>query len=137
MSKVRGKLGILKYAVGGIEGGSWEELTNVRDLDMPSTKGETDISTRADGSYVTRMALDKDVSVTWDMLFDDEDEGFLAIRDAYNDDEIIGLQVYHYDGSAYFQADFEIYDFSLTQNKDEAQVYSVVAKIRANPSWEE
>ena len=136
------KLGMeakLFYKVGGQGGGgAWTELANVRDVTLSLEAGEADVTTRANQGWRATVATLKEASVEFEMVWDTADAGFTAIKDAYLNNDIIGLQVRDGATGQGLQADFMITAFSRSEPLEEAITVSVTAKVTYSdtpPSW--
>jgi len=132
---------VLNYSVGGQSGGSWTELANVRDVTLSLEAGEADVTTRANNGWRAIVATLKEASVEFEMVWDTQDSGFAAIKDAYLTNAPIGLQILDGSGSGDgegLQADFMITSFSRSESLEEAITVSVTAKVTYSdtpPSW--
>jgi predicted secreted protein len=136
------KLGMdakLFHKVGGQGGGgSWTELTNVRDVTLSLEAGEADLTTRANSGWRATVATLKEASVEFEMVWDTADAGFTAIKNAYLNNDMIGLQVLDGDAGQGLQADFMITAFSRSEPLEEGITVSVTAKVTYSatpPSW--
>jgi predicted secreted protein len=136
------KLGMdakLFYKAGGQGGaGQWTELTNVRDVTLSLETGEADVTTRGNSGWRATVGTLKEASVEFEMVWDTADAGFAAIKDAFFDNEMIGLQVLDDTGGQGLQADFSITNFSRSEALEEAITVSVTAKVTYSetpPSW--
>lgn len=136
------KLGIeakLMYKVGGqAAGGSWIELTNTKDVTLNLEKSEADATTRGNAGWRATVAVLKDGSVEFEMVWDTEDPGFAALKDSYFDNEIIGLQVLDSAGGEGLQADFMVTNFSRNEPLEELLTVSVTVKPTYSenpPQW--
>lgn len=69
---------------------AWAEVENVRDLSSPDSFGETDVSIRGKAIKLTEPTL-RDISIEWEMVFDETDVDFTAIRTAYTGKTLIQL----------------------------------------------
>jgi len=133
---------VLKYKTGGISGGgSWIILTNCKDVTLNLEKSEADASSRASRWKRIKAGM-KDASIEWEMVWDTNDAGFTAIKNAYFDDAIIGLQALDggEDGESGegLQADFEVLNFTRNEPLGDAITVSVSVKIAYSndpPSW--
>ena len=127
------KLGLdakLNYKIGGVSGGgSWVELTNVKDVTLSLEKGEADITTRANNGWRATIGTLKEASVEFEMVWDTADAGFTAIKDAFFNGTAIGLQVLDGDAGSGLEADFSITNFSRSEPLEEALTVSVTAKV--------
>jgi hypothetical protein len=129
----------LNYKTGGQGGGgSWNELTNTKDVTLSLEAGEADVTTRANNGWRAIVATLKEASVEFEMVWDTGDAGFGAIKDAYLGNAIIGLQILDGDSGEGLQADFMITSFSRSEALEEAINVSVTAKVTYSatpPSW--
>lgn len=129
----------LNYKTGGqAGGGSWTELTNTKDVTLSLEAGEADVTTRANNGWRAIVATLKEASVEFEMVWDTGDAGFSAIKDAYLNNAIIGLQILDGDSGEGLQADFMITSFSRSEALEEAIMVSVTAKVTYSataPSW--
>lgn len=140
----RGMDAKLYYKAGGQGGaGQWTELSNAKDVTLNLESGEADVTTRANSGWRATLATLKEASVEWEMVWDTADAGFTAIKDAYLNGEIIGLQVLDGESAGTpagqgLQADFMITNFSRSEPLEEAITVSVTAKVAYSataPSW--
>lgn len=116
------------------------ELTNVKNVTLNLETGEADVTTRANQGWRATVATLKDGSVEFDMVWDTEDEGFAAIKDAFFNNDPIALAILDGTGGNGLDADFSITTFSRSEALEEAITVSVTAKptysTRA-PAWVE
>lgn len=130
---------VLNYKVGGQDGaGSWLELANAKDVTLSLETGEADVTTRANDGWRATVATLKEASVEFEMVWDTADAGFTAIKNAYLNNEMIGLQVLDGTDGQGLQADFMITAFSRAEPLEEAITVSVTAKVTYSttpPSW--
>ncbi len=135
------KLGMeakLYYGVAGATATS--ELTNVKDVTLNLESGEADVTTRANAGWRATVGTLKTGSVEFEMIWDSDDAGFTAIKDAYFNNEPIALAILDEAGGEGLDADFSITSFSRKEALEEAITVSVTAKptysTRA-PAWVE
>lgn len=139
------KLGMeakLYYKSGGVGGaGSWNELTNVRDVTLNLETGEADASTRGNNGWRATVSTLKEGSIEFEMVWDTADAGFTAIRTAYFNNAAIGFRILDGanpgDGQG-LEADFMITNFSRSEPLEEVITVSVTAKPTYSdtpPSW--
>jgi predicted secreted protein len=116
------------------------ELTNVKDVTLNLETGETDVSTRGNEGWRATLATLKAGTVEFQMIWDTEDAGFTALKEAYFNNTPLALAVLDGPDGAGLDADFSITNFSRTENLEEAVTVSVTAKptysTRA-PAWKE
>jgi hypothetical protein len=129
----------LNFKVGGQGGGgSWIELTNCKDVTLNLERNEADATTRANAGWEATKAALRTGSIDFDMVYDDADAGFAAIRDVFFDVEaIIGIQVFDSGGKG-LQADYTVTKWTVNQPLREVIMVSVSIKIAYSataPSW--
>lgn len=135
----------LYYKAGGVDGpGAWNELTNVKDVTLSLESGEADVTTRSNAGWRATVATLKEGSVEFEMVWDTSDTGFTALKDAYFNNDLIGLQVL--DGAIDdpgvqgLKADFSVTSFSRNEPLEEAITASVSLKVTYSttpPTWVE
>jgi hypothetical protein len=135
------KLGMeakLYYGAAGATATS--ELTNVKDVTLNLESGEADVTTRANAGWRATVGTLKTGSVEFEMIWDSDDLGFTAIKDAYFANTPIALAILDEAGGEGLDADFSITSFSRKEALEEAITVSVTAKptysTRA-PAWVE
>ncbi len=130
---------VLNYKTGGVGGGgSWTELSNVKDVTLSLETGEADITTRANSGWRATVGTLKEASVEFEMVWDTADAGFTAIKDAFFNNTEIGLQVLDGASGSGLEADFSITNFSRSEQLEEALTVSVTAKVTyagTAPAW--
>ncbi len=130
---------VLNYKTGGVGGGgSWTELSNVKDVTLSLETGEADITTRANSGWRATVGTLKEASVEFEMVWDTADAGFTAIKDAFFNNTEIGLQVLDGTAGSGLEADFSITNFSRSEQLEEALTVSVTAKVTyagTAPAW--
>ena len=116
------------------------ELTNVKDVTLNLESGEADVTTRANAGWRATIGTLKTGSVEFEMIWDSDDAGFTAIKDAYFNNTPIALAILDEAGGEGLDADFSITNFSRNEALEEAITVSVTAKptysTRA-PAWVE
>jgi hypothetical protein len=130
------KLGLdakLYFCVAGIGGTpTWTELTNVKNVTLNLTKGEADVTTRANGGWKATAGTLKEGTIEFEMVWDTADAGFTAIKDAYFANTLIGLAAMDgavaTPGSQGLWADCMITDFTREEPLEEALMVKVTAK---------
>ena len=116
------------------------ELTNVKDVTLNLETGEADVTTRGNSGWRATVGTLKDGSVEFEMVWDSDDTGFAAIKNAYFNNTPIALAILDYENGEGLDADFSITNFSRNEPLEEAITVSVTAKptysTRA-PAWVE
>ena len=121
---------VLNFKSGGVGGvGVWTELANVKDVTLSLETGEADITTRANAGWRATVGTLKEASVEFEMVWDTADAGFTAIKDAFFNNAVIGLQVLDGPAGSGLEADFSITNFSRSEQLEEALTVSITAKV--------
>jgi len=120
---------------------TWSEVTDVKDLTVGDSKSEADASTRASDIKRVRTAM-RELSIDIAMLWDPDDAGFVAFRDAYLNGTPIELLILTGDvetaGNEGPRADWEVTKLERTENLEELATANVTIKpgYTANlPTW--
>lgn len=140
------KLGLdckLFYNVVGIGGGgTWEELSNAKDVTLGVETGEADATTRGNNGWKATVATLKDASIEFEMVWNTDDAGFQAIKDAWLNKTPIGIAAL--DGALNsgegLVADMMVMNFSRSEPLEGVATVSITLKptFSANaPQWVE
>lgn len=139
MATKRGMDAKLLYKVGGVgEAGDFIELTNVRDVTMGNEKGEADASTRGNNGFRARVGTLKDLTIEFEMVWNTDDAGFTALREAYDANALIGIQCLDGTGGQGIQADMEVMSFTRTEPLEDVIKANVTLKVGFSdnpPEW--
>ena len=131
-----GMKAVLRYGAAGSTAQS--VLGNVRNVTLSLETGEADVTTRANQGWRATAATLKDGSVEFEMVWDTDDPGFYAIRNAWFSSEPIALAILDVPNGQGLDADFVVTSFSRSEPLEEAITASVTAKptysTRA-PAW--
>ena len=115
------------------------EVTNVKDVSLSLESGEADVTTRKAKGWKLSVATLKEASLEITILYDTEDEDFLAFKEAYFSNTPISLFVTDGDTTAHgLDADFSATGFTVDQPLEEAVTVKVTAKPTASdraPVW--
>ena len=115
------------------------EVTNVKDVSLSLESGEADVTTRKAKGWKLSVATLKEASLEITILYDTEDEDFLAFKEAYFSNTPISLFVTDGDTTAHgLDADFSVTGFTVDQPLEEAVTVKVTAKPTASdraPIW--
>lgn len=121
---------------------TWALVPNVKDLTLNLEKGQADVTTRANSGWKASIGTLKDGGIEFEMVWDTEDEGFTAIRDAYLNDAALELAVMDGDitvaGSQGLRASFVVTNFSRKEPLEEGISVSVTLKVAYSenaPEW--
>ena len=115
------------------------EVTNVKDVSLSLESGEADVTTRKAKGWKLSVATLKEASLEITILYDTEDEDFLAFKEAYFTNNAISLFITDGDTTAHgLDADFSVTGFTVDQPLEEAVTVKVTAKPTASdraPVW--
>ena len=115
------------------------EVTNVKDVSLSLESGEADVTTRKAKGWKLSVATLKEASLEITILYDTEDEDFLAFKEAYFSNTPISLFVTDGDTTAHgLDADVSVTGFTVDQPLEEAVTVKVTAKPTASdraPVW--
>jgi predicted secreted protein len=115
-------------------------LANVKDLTLNLEKGEADVTTRANQGWRAVVATLKSGSVEFEMVWDTEDAGFAALKNAYFNNTAIALAILDGENGEGLDADFSVTNFTRNEPLEEAVTVNVTVKptysTRA-PAWVE
>jgi len=133
MAAIPGMYGKLYYCVAGIGGTpTWVELKNVKDVTTTLQKAEADVTTRANKGWRATIGTLKEGSIEFEMIWDTDDTGFVAVRKAWFEDKLIGIAAMTGDiktnGSEGLWADCSVIDFTRGEPLEEAMTVSVTLK---------
>ena len=116
---------------------TWTEIANVKDVTLNLEKGEADVTTRANNGWRATVGTLKDASIEFQMVWDTEDAGFDAIRQAFFDNTPIEFAVM--DGlitdpdSEGLLATCAILNFTRNEALEEA----IMVDVTINPTYAE
>lgn len=102
-------------------------MTNVRDVKLPLSAGEADISTRASRFELVDIAMFT-TSIDWDMLWDETDTDFAAIWTAFSTGAKIALKALGKTSGNGIKGDFVIVKCEANQDLKGAQIANITAK---------
>lgn len=114
------------------------ELKNAKDVTLNLESSEADVTTRANNGWRATVAALKDATIEFSMVWDTENAGFAAIKNAYFNNTAIALAILDGENGEGLDADFAITKFNREEPLEEAMSVSVTAKptysTRA-PQW--
>ena len=114
------------------------ELSNVKDVTLNLETGESDVTTRASNGWRATIATLKNGSVEFTLIWDTEDAGFTAIKNAYFNNTAIALAVLDGEGGSGLDADFSVTNFTRNEPLEEAITVNVTVKptyVTRAPTW--
>jgi TP901-1 family phage major tail protein len=131
--------GVVNYKEGGqADAGDWAALSTVRDLTLNLEAGEADVTTRGNNGWRATLATLKDASVDLESIWDPADAGLVALRDAYLNNELIGIQVLDEEDGEGLQADMMVTSFSRSEPLEEGMTVAISMKptySETAPTW--
>jgi hypothetical protein len=112
------------------------ELTNIRDASLSMERGEADVTTRANQGWRATAPTLRSATFEFTMVWDPDDAGFAAIRDAYlSDGGTVALLVLDKEGGQGPDADWSITNFARDESLEEALTVNVTAKMETFREW--
>jgi hypothetical protein len=147
MSTPLGLSAKIYYGVNATQGAlptTWTELTNVADVTLDMSKGEADVTTRANDGWRAIVGTLKEGSVDIKMMFDPTDTGFTAVQNAFFTGTDIGFLIMSGDKGAAagasqgLKALFQVVGWTKGEPLEEAQTINAKIKITrcaTAPAW--
>ena len=111
------------------------EMTNVRDVTLTLEAGEADVTTRANSGWRATAPTLRECTCEFEMVWDPDDAGFTAIKNAFLASGLIALKILDKTGGQGPDGDFAITSFSRNEALEEAITVSVTAKLSVFRSW--
>jgi predicted secreted protein len=125
------RLGMNCQAFYGIAGSTANnEMPNVTDVTINMDKAEADATIRGNDGWRATVGTLKEGSVEFEMIWDTDEAGFTAVKNAFFNDTAIALAFFTEDGDG-LDADFTITNFSQTQPLEDV----VKAQVTAKPTY--
>lgn len=118
-------------------------LGNVRNVTLNLERGEADVTTRANQGWRATVGTLKEATIEFEMVWDTEDAGFTAIRQAFLGQSpyasgVVAIRALDQANGQGLEADCMILSFSRNESLEEAITVNVSAKptysTRA-PAW--
>lgn len=129
---ILGRNAELAYKVGGQSaGGAWNVITNCKDVTPSGETVEADVTTRGSGKFTQTVPVRINMEVTFQMVWDPEDEAFAAIQDAWYNQAVIGFRTLDKavgDGGRGWAFDAGVTNFSKAEPLDGVQMVDVTIK---------
>lgn len=116
-----------------IEGKTWIEITNARDVTPDATRDEADITTRANSGWKQTRGTLAEMTLDFEILYNPADANFAALESAFYGNTLIALADFDgnivTDGSHGFAANFSITKFTAPEPLADVKKVSVTAKV--------
>jgi hypothetical protein len=120
---------------------SLDVLSNVTDVTIDMSTGESDVTTRANLGWKATAATLKECSATFKMVYKPDDANMIKIRDAWLNGDTLAMAFLTDDrdtsGAEGPRGNFSITNFSRSEPLTEAVTYDVTAKLAAFAEWVE
>lgn len=120
----------------------WVELTNIRDLTLGLEADRSDLSTRGSGGWRQEVATLKSASIQFSIVWDTVDPGFEALKDAFLNSTVIGIQCLDGEEAGTppgqgIQSDMAVFNFTRNEELTEGVTVDVELGIAygAAPIW--
>jgi hypothetical protein len=108
------------------------EVDNARNVKVPASKGESDVSRRGSGGYKAAAGTMIDAGIDFDMLYVDGDPNFAALLASFTGRTAVGVRAAKGDpdipGTEVFEADCEVMKFEEDEPLDGHVTYAVTLK---------
>jgi len=115
------------------------EITNVRDVTVNLEAGEADVTTRGNSGWRATAATLRECTVEFQMLWNQSDSAFQAIRNAYLNAGLVRLApltgALSTAGSEGPFGNFSITSFSRKESLEEGVTVDVTAKLVDREEW--
>jgi len=110
----------------------WAEMPNVKDLTLNLETGEAEVSTRGNNGWKATLATLREGSIEFESIWDSEDEGFSALRQAYFSNGTVEVAAMDGDitasGSEGLRATMSVTNFTRNEPLEEAITASITLK---------
>ena len=116
------------YATDGVQGGTFVELDNIKDLTLGVTADEADVSRRSSGGWKASLATLKEGNIQFDMVYDTTDAGFTAIKNAFFDNTTLGMRFWDSAVGGGLEADCTVTGFDRNEQLAEALTVSITLR---------
>ena len=130
---ILGKDGKLYHGVAGSTAST--EMPNVRDVTLTMEAGTADVTTRANFGWRATAPTLRECTCEFEMIWDANDAGFTAIKNAFLASGLIALKILDKVGGQGPDGDFAITSFSRKEALEEAIIVSVTAKLSVFRAW--
>ena len=124
--------GKLYWNDGTYEVPDWQEIDNARDVTLTNEKGEADVSSRKNAGFRARVGTLKDATIEFEMVWDTEDDNFVAIQEAYFGNTALEFAVMDGDieesGSEGLRATMDVMSFTRNEPLEEAMTANVTVQ---------
>ena len=120
---------------------SWQEIQNVRDVNLNLETGEADATSRKSNGWRQTLTTFKDGSIEFELLWEPGDAAFDALRAAWQGSSEIALMALDDDaqvsGSQGLASNFRVPNFSRSEPLEGTVTASVTVKPSSQTDWYE
>jgi len=116
-------------------------MGNITNVTLNLETGESDVTVRANNGWRATEATLKDGSVEFEMIWNDSDTAFTAIKNKWADPQTVDLTCMFLTGSEDtvgeegLVSEFSVTNFTRDESLEEAVKVSVTLKPKANTFW--
>lgn len=126
----------LSLSIANVASPSWAEAGNVKDVTVNLSAGEIDTTTRANNGWRQTSPGLKDGSISFDSLYDPDDEFYTKIRNAWLNETALHIASAYgpisVSGTEYFEFIMKVTEFEESQALEDAVTASVTLKPTNN-----
>ena len=136
----QGMFAVLAYKATGVGGaGVWAVMLQTRNVTLNMDAGEANVTTRGNDGWKATLAGLREATLEFELVWEPDDPGFEAVKDAFLAGATIGLAALDKAGAEGEGpvADWSITNFSRAEPLEEAIIVSVTAKLAVYDSWTE
>lgn len=101
------------------------EVTNCLNLDLGQDKAVTDVTKRGNNGFRAQRTTLKEVTISWEMIYDAADANFTAIKAAYDNNTENTVLVEDDAGGEIVEATGYVKTFNVSQPLEEASKVNV------------
>ncbi len=116
-------------------------LDNITDVTCNFDKAEADITTRGNSGWRAKVTTVREATVDFEMIWDTEDAGFAAVRNAWLNDTTLAMaflsEVSSSSTSEGIVGDFSVKTFTKSESLEDAQKVSVSLVLTRFGAWYE
>lgn len=108
---------------------TWDEMPNVRDVEINGEAAEADLTTRGGGGWRQRAATIRDGQVEFSSIWDTADTDLMAVKDAWKAGTLIDMAFMDGDiatsGSQGMRAEMAVTQFTRSEGLEDALTVNV------------
>ena len=121
-------------AVSGVSPADWPLVGNIKDENLGKSAATSDVSTRSAGGWRQLVATLREMTATFQIVFDPTDPDYIAFDEAYFTNGVIPMRFFDSKGEVSdtpigFEADFMVTNFTENRQLEEAVMIDVELTI--------